>query len=307
MYTLGIDLGGTSISAGLVDPTGAVIRRLEQPRPKTVQAMRREPLELARCLFNEEVQAIGLGAAGLVARGELVWGPNVVGERLPFRELLEDTFGVPAVVDNDANLAALAEIRSGAAQGCRHVLMLTLGTGIGGGIVIDGEVYRGAGFAGEIGHMVVDLGGPRCTCGRRGCLETFASGRRLDQLARDAAAVDPSGEVARLAGSGIPTGAHLAEAAAKGDVSARTRVEEVGNWLGLGIASLVAVLDPQMVVVGGAASGVGDVLLEPASKSMVASLEGAAYRSPPPVVAAAYGKDSGLLGAGLAAWEMING
>lgn len=297
------------MSGGLVDASGRTTRERRLPRPRTGEAMASEPLEMVASLMGSDVGAIGLGAAGLVSHSEgmLLWGPNVPGEHIPFRDLLHDAFGVPVAVDNDANLAALAEVRNGAARGFRHVLMLTLGTGIGGGIVIDGEVYRGAAFAGEVGHMVVDVGGPRCTCGQDGCLETFASGRRLDQLARDGVAADPEGKIARLAGGSSPSGVHLTEAAVQGDPTARAMLDEVGGWLGVGIASLVAVLDPEIVVVGGAASRGGDLLLDPARRRVAACLEGAGRRRPPPLVSAALGADSGWIGAGLAAWELLDG
>lgn len=309
MHTIGIDLGGTTMSAGRVEASGRILERVADPRPSEPEDMAKAPIELAASLMTPEVAAVGLGAAGLVAwpEGRLVWGPNVVGEQIPFATLLADAFDVPVVVDNDANFAALAEVRVGVARGLEHVVMVTLGTGIGGGIVIGGEVYRGASFAGEVGHMVVDVGGPSCTCGQRGCWETFASGRRLDQMARDAAAEHPAGLIARLAGQDTPSGIHLTEAAIHGDAEALALMRETGTWLGVGIASLVAVLDPQLVVVGGGASRAGDALLEPARRSLASTLEGASHRTPTPIAAAALGEDAGLIGAGLAAFEAVHG
>ncbi|MDH3398898.1 MAG: ROK family protein, partial [Acidimicrobiia bacterium] len=167
MKTIGIDLGGTKMSAGLIEGPGTVREKVTLTRPVDQAGMEKDPLKLAARLMGPDVAAIGLGAAGLVSwpDGTLVWGPNVVGRDIPFKDLLESRFGLPTVVDNDANLAALAEARVGAARGRQHVLLVTLGTGIGGGNVIDGKIYRGRSFAGEVGHMVVDVGGPRCTCG----------------------------------------------------------------------------------------------------------------------------------------------
>lgn len=309
MQTIGIDLGGTKMSAGRVDGSGRILERIALARPADAEDMAKAPIELAASLMTPDVAAIGLGAAGLVTwpEGRLVWGPNVAGEQIPFTTLLDAAFGVPVVVDNDANLAALAEVRLGVARGLENVVMITLGTGIGGGLVIGGEVYRGASFAGEVGHMVVDVGGPSCTCGQRGCWETFASGRRLDQMARDAAADHPSGLIARLAQQDAPSGIHLTEAAVRGDAAALALMEETGIWLGVGIASLVAILDPEMVVVGGGASRAGDALLEPARRSLASTLEGATHRAPTPIAAAALGEDAGLVGAGLAALEVANG
>jgi glucokinase len=309
VITIGIDLGGTKMSAGLVDESGSVLEKATVARPLDQAGMEEEPLDLAAQLIRPDVIAIGLGAAGLLRwpEGRLAWGPNVVGSDLPFKELLQGRFGLPTVVDNDANLAALAESRVGAARGYQDVLLVTLGTGIGGGIVTGGKIYRGRSFAGEVGHMVVDVGGPRCTCGQRGCWETFASGRRLNQIARDMAAADPTGLTARLAGDEVANGIHLTEAALQGDPSARQSVAEMGTWLGIGLASLVAILDPEVIVVGGGAARAGDILLQPTRDSMMAALEGSAFRQPTPVVAASLGEDAGIVGAGLAAMEVADG
>jgi glucokinase len=307
--TIGIDLGGTKMSAGLIDESGSVLEKITVTRPLDQAGMEQDPLELAARLMGPGVAAMGLGAAGLLSwpDGRLTWGPNVAGRDIRFKELLERRFGLPAVVDNDANLAAWAESRIGAARGYRHVLLVTLGTGIGGGIVIDGEIYRGRSFAGEVGHMVVDMGGPRCTCGQRGCWEMFASGRRLNQIARDVAASDPHGLTARLAGDDLAEGIHLTEAAVQGDPAAGQSVAEMGTWLGTGLASLVAVLDPEVIVVGGGAARAGDILLQPTREAMMAALEGSAFRPSTMVVAAALGEDAGLVGAGLAAREVVHG
>jgi glucokinase len=307
--TIGIDLGGTRMSAGLVDESGAVLEKLVENRPLDQARMEQDPLELAARLMRSDVVAIGLGAAGLVRwpEGCLAWGPNVAGREIPFKDLLASRFGLPTAVDNDANLAALAESRIGAARGHDHVLLVTLGTGIGGGIVIDGKIYRGQSFAGEVGHMTVDVGGPRCTCGQQGCWEVFSSGRRLDQMARDEAAAEPAGLTARLAGQRAATGFHLTEAALQGDIHAGRALQEMGSWLGIGLANLVVILDPEIIVVGGGAARAGDLLLDPARRSLLEAMEGAVFRSPIPLVAAGLGEDAGMVGAGLAAAELAGG
>jgi glucokinase len=257
---------------------------------------------MARSLLDRNVGAIGVGVAGLVTdSGVLEWGPNVAGEHVDFLSRLQRAFELPTLVDNDANLAGFAEARLGAGRGHRVVLMVTLGTGIGGGLTIDGEIYRGRGYAGEIGHMVVDVGGPRCSCGQRGCWETFASGRRLDQMARDAAAQRPTGRIAELAHGVTPTGRHLTSAAIDGDEQARMLLAEVGSWLGIGLSTLIAILDPDVIVIGGGVSQAGDALLDPTRSAIAESLEGYDVRTPTPVVAAAFGEDAALVGAGLAA------
>lgn len=303
--TLGIDLGGTKMSAGTIAATGEIVDRETIPRPPSAEAMDVLPLELASRLVTDDVAAIGIGAAGLVRSDEgiLEWGPNVAGEKVRFAELFETELDRPTVVDNDANVSALAETRIGAAKGHRHVVMITLGTGIGGGWMINGEVYHGRSFAGEIGHMIVDVGGPRCTCGQRGCWETFASGRRLDQMARDLVAAQPAGLTAKFADGTTPTGRHLTDAALQGDTDAREALAEMAGWLGLGVANLVAAFDPEIVVVGGGVSRAGDLLLDPAREAFNEALEGADHREPTPIVSADLGEHAGVIGAGLLAWE----
>ena len=301
--TIGIDLGGTNMSAAVIDSAGHILRSASGPRPATHAAMRTEPINLARSLFDDSIAGIGVGAAGLVDHlsGTLVWGPNVVGGQVEFRAIFEDEFGVPTVVDNDANVAAFAESHLGCGRGHRHVAMITLGTGIGGGWIVDGQIYRGAGFAGEVGHMVIDVGGPRCTCGQSGCWEVFASGRRLDQMARDEAARNPRGGTAQRAEGVVPTGRHLTEAAIDGDADAGALIEEVAKWLGAGIANLIAAFDPEILVVGGGVCAAGEVLMRPVRRAVADVLEGAAHRSPTPILTAELGEYAGVVGAGLLA------
>ena len=305
--TLGIDLGGTKMALAHVDSAGNIVDFMSMPRPATAEAMDFIPVEAAMSMLGPQVKAIGIGAAGLVKadEGVLVWGPNVEGREVRFREIFEEELGVPTVVDNDANLSGLAEVRVGAAHGYRHVCMITLGTGIGGSWVIDGEPYRGRAFAGEIGHMAVDVGGPRCTCGQRGCWETFASGRRLDQMARDLVAIRPDGLVAKMADGVVPDGRHLTEAAMAGDPDAVESLKEMAWWLGLGIAGLVAAFDPEVVVVGGGVSRAEDLFLDEARRTFEEALEGADHREPTPIVGAALGEDAGVIGAGLYARERL--
>jgi glucokinase len=299
---IGIDLGGSKVSAGVVSPSGGIGARRARPRPATPSEMLRSPSEIVHELLDEHVGAIGLGVAGLVTEaGVLEWGPNVIGEHLAFLETLAGEFGVPTVVDNDANLATFAEARLGAGRGYRVVVMVTLGTGIGGGMTIDGEIYRGRAFAGEMGHMVVDVGGPLCTCGQQGCWETFASGRRLDQMARDAVADHPAGRIAGLAAGETPAGRHLTSAALEGDEQAQALVAEVAGWLGVGLSTLIALLDPDVIVIGGGVSRLGDVLLRPTRRAIATSLEGYDVRTPTPIVTATFGEDATVVGAGLAA------
>jgi len=303
--TIGIDLGGTKMAGVVFSDDNRVLDRRTIPRPASAAAMHDEPIRLAESLMDPSVVAVGVGAAGLVDRGEgtLVWGPNVAGERVAIRSRFESELGVPAFVDNDANLAALAEVRIGAGRGFRHMLLVTLGTGIGGGWIVSGEPYRGRGFAGEIGHMRVQDDGPACTCGLTGCWETVCSGRWLDEVAARLAGGD--GMVAQLAAGTTPTGAQLTDAALAGDPVAAGELENMAAWLGRGIANLVAAFDPEIVVVGGGVSRAGDLLLDPAKRAMAASLEGATHRRPTPIVAAELGADAGVIGGAIYARESL--
>jgi glucokinase len=238
--------------------------------------------------------------------GRLCFAPNLpqahgvdwtelIGPRLPGRSVL---------IENDANVAVLAEQRLGAARAYRHVVMVTLGTGIGGGIVIDGRVEVGsAGFAGEIGHMVVDPVGPPCPCGRRGCWERYASGAGLGLLAREAALAGRLDGVVRLAG-GDPEdvrGEDVSAAAAAGDPAARQVIQEVGRWVGFGLANLAAALDPECFVLGGGLVRAGDLLFDAARASFGELVEGRDRRPLATVVRAAFGDRAGAVGAALAA------
>ena len=305
--TLGMDLGGSKMALAHVDAAGKIVRFLSVPRPATAAAMDIVPLEAAMSMLTPSVKAIGIGAAGLVKadEGVLVWGPNVEGREVRFREIFEEELGLPTVVDNDANLSGLAEVRVGAARGYEHVCMITLGTGIGGSWVIGGRPYHGRAFAGEIGHIPVDVGGPRCTCGQRGCWETFASGRRLDQMARDLVATRPDGLIAKLARGSTPEGRHLTRAAMEGDPDAVQSLREMAWWLGLGIAGLVAAFDPEVVVIGGGVSLAGHLFLDATRSAFKEALEGADHREPTPIVCAALGENAGVIGAGLYARECL--
>ncbi len=303
--TAGIDVGGTYVKWVLVGDAAEQVdhgaRRL--PDDGVFDAV----VGLGAELVGRGAEALGVGVAGLVEwpEGEFVWGPHVTGRSVPYRRMLSSALGVPAVVDNDANLAALAEVRLGAARGFRDALMLTFGTGIGAGIIVDRRIYRGNAFAGEVGHMVLDPDGPLCACGRRGCWETFVSGSRLDRLASELAVQAPEGALARLVGDDSPEGRHLTAAADTGDPAARAALAEVGAWLGRGVANLVAILDPQAVVVGGAAAQAGDHLLEPARKVVADVLQGAEYRPPLPLLQGALGPHAGAVGAAILAAEML--
>jgi glucokinase len=262
---------------------------------------------MAKELVSTEVVAVGVGAAGLVERatGVHVWGPHVPGPS-PIGEVVRAATGLPVALDNDSNAAAFAELTVGAARGASDALVVMLGTGIGGGLIMDGSIYRGQGFAGEIGHMVLDPSGPTCECGLRGCWETLVSGSVLDAAATRLAADDPGGAVARRAGGQSPQGEHLMLAAEEGDPGSLTEWQTAGEWLGRGIAQLTAVLDPEIVVVGGAPSVAGDLLLDPAREILMTTGHGSHLNRHPQVVASRFGRESAVIGAGLQALESFD-
>jgi glucokinase len=308
---IGLDVGGTKINALRVARDGEILDRKHVPTPAedeaaTLAAM----IDVAGAMLTDDVLAIGVGAAGLVdvAEGTLRFAPNLAWREIPIAARMRDALGLPCQLDNDATVAAYGEFRFGAGRGYRHLLLVAVGTGIGGGIVSDGRLYRGAhGFAAEIGHIVVDPAGPECGCGNRGCWEQVAAGRAIDRAGREAARSRPGSLIAELAG-GDPEradGRVVSEAANAGDETALAILDEVGRRLGEGIAGLVNVLDPQIVVVGGGAINAGEILLEPARASFASSVEGFEHRPHVPIVAAQLGNDAGAVGAATLALEEL--
>jgi glucokinase len=308
---IGIDVGGTKINAFRVSRDGTIVERSSAPTPaddpdETVARM----VELARSLATPEVLAVGVGAAGLVDAGEgvLRFAPNLAWRNLPIAQRMREALGLPCQVDNDASMGAYGEFRFGAGRGYRHVLFVTVGTGIGGGIVADGRLFRGAhGFAAEIGHVIVEPGGPLCGCGNRGCWEQVAAGRAIGRMGREAVVDHPHSILWRLA-KGDPanvTGKLVTQAALQNDEAAVGIVAEAGRRLGEGIAGLVNILDPQVVIVGGGVIVAGDLLLDPARASFQEALEGPDHRPRVPIVPAQLGNDAGAVGAATAALEEL--
>ncbi len=308
---VGLDVGGTKINALRVARDGEILDRKHVPTPAedpaaTLAAM----IDVARAMLTDDVLAIGVGAAGLVdvAEGVLRFAPNLAWRELSIAARMREALGLPCQLDNDATVAAYGEFRFGAGRGYRHLLLVAVGTGIGGGIVSDGRLFRGAhGFAAEIGHIVVDPQGPPCGCGNRGCWEQVAAGRAIDRAGRAAARSRPGSLLAEMAG-GDPErvdGRIVSQAASAGDGAALAILAEVGRSLGVGIAGLVNVLDPQIVVVGGGAIHAGEHLLEPARASFTAAVEGFEHRPHVPIVAAQLGNDAGAVGAATLALEEL--
>ena len=310
---IGVDVGGTKTAAMRVSGDGTVIAREVLPTPADDMAATLETIvAAAKTVATEEVAAAGIAAAGLVetATGILRFAPNLAWRDAPLVAFVSERLDVPVVADNDNTAAAWGEYRFGAGRGCRDLLLVGVGTGIGGGVVAGGELLRGAhGFAAEIGHIVVEPDGPRCGCGNRGCWEQVASGRAIGRLGRDVVAHDPHSLLATMVGGdpGKVTGEMVTEAAVRGDPVSVRILAEVGRRLGEGIAGLVNILDPDIVVVGGGAVHAGELLLGPAREVSQRAVEGPDHRPVVPLVPARMGNDAGAVGAALLALEELVG
>lgn len=299
---VGVDVGGTKVLAGVVldGRVQRVARRATPGRRVDVGLVETAVVEAAReAAGDQPLAAVGVAAAGFVdAAGEhVVFAPHLPWRGEPVRARLAELLGVPVVLENDATAAAYAEATSGAARGLDPALVVTLGTGIGGGMVVGGRVVRGAsGTAGEFGHAQVVPDGRPCECGGRGCWEQYCSGRALVRAAQEQRGTgsDPSEPL---------TGPQVTAAAEAGDPAARRAFVEVGTWLGVGLANLAAALDPAVLVVGGGVSAAGDLLLDPARTALARSLVGVPHRAVPPVVRAVHGPEAGLVGAAALAAE----
>jgi len=301
---IGVDLGGTKMLVGVLDSDSKVLWESReastgQSEDELVELLVREVGDAKAA--QPGVEAVGLGIPATVDhdKGIARSAVNLPLENLPIRELVTERTGLPVVVDNDANVAALAESLYGAAKGARYAVMLTIGTGIGGGLILDGEVYRGATGAGaELGHTVIEIDGPACqgNCPGHGCVETFASGTALGREGRAAAEREPDSVLGTMLADGVPIdGRAVTEAALSGDATARGVFDLVGSRLGVALTSFANIFEPEVFVIGGGVIAAGDLLLDPARRE----LEGRAL--PPmkkiPVVAAQLGSDAGMIGA----------
>ncbi len=303
---IGIDVGGTKVAAGVVDEDGTILASTRRPTPSTSpDDVERTIAEVvAELRADHEVSAVGIGAAGFVDvdRKVVLFAPNLAWRDEPLRDDVAKLIDLPVIVENDANAMAWGEYRFGAGRGQEHLVCVTVGTGIGGGIVLDGKLYRGRfGIGAEFGHMQVVPNGRRCGCGQRGCWEQYCSGRALLREAREIADVHKI-RGARLLelGNGRPEGIEAPEvttAAREGDAGALACFEKIGNWLGQGLADLAAVLDPGCFVVGGGVAEAGELLLGPARQVFAERLTGGSHRPTATIVPAALGNDAGLVGA----------
>jgi glucokinase len=303
---VGIDIGGTKVAAGVVDEAGRVVEQVRRDTPSTNPMATEETIiEVVNELGSRhEVVAVGIGAAGFIDadRATVRFSPHLAWREEPLRDAVAGRVGLPVVIENDANAGAWAEYRFGAGRGTAVLACVNLGTGIGGGLVVDGVLQRGGyGMAAEFGHMTVVPDGRRCECGNRGCWEQYVSGNALAREARELAASNSpvaQGLLARVGGDASAiTGPVVTEAAQAGDPAAVELFSDMGRSLGLGLATLAAVLDPTMVVIGGGVSAAGELLLGPAREVFKRSLTGRGYRPEAPIVAAQLGNDAGFIGA----------
>jgi len=307
---LAVDMGATNLRAAIVDAEGNLGARLQVPTPTGVEggAIVSALIGLLRLVAEESPAppaAVSIASAGLIdaVQGHVVFSPNAPGFRnLPVTGPVSDAFGIPCYIENDASAAALGEHRFGAARGYSHVVHVTVGTGIGGGLVLDGRLYRGArGFAGEIGHIVLDPAGPPCNCGSRGCLEAMASGTAFAARARAVLSAGRSPALAAIVGSEEPSGEHLHQAALQGDRVCEAEIRHAGHVLGIGIGSLVNVLNPEVVTISGGLLVLGDMYFGPMKEALASFAYGPS--SGVSVLFSALGEDAGLLGAAAVALE----
>jgi glucokinase len=305
-YTVGIDIGGTKVLGGVVDESGAVIRRARRDTPAEggvalTQAIADVALELMK---DEEIESVGVSVAAFISadRKTILATPNIKdwnGVNLDYE--LTSRIGLPVVIENDANSAAWGEFKFGAGRGKETILMLTVGTGIGGGIVINSNLHRGSfGIAAEIGHLRIVPNGLLCGCGAHGCFEQYGSGTALLRHAREAIAANPD-RARNIIGRGDGTiegvkGSAITEAARDGDELALSVFETTGDYIGAGIASLAVILDPQAVVFGGGVIDAGEILLNPIRTSMDKYMPFAGKHPHPQIIGAQLGNEAGLVG-----------
>jgi glucokinase len=302
---IGVDVGGTKVLAAAVSETGEILRTARRTTPGrrvsaslVEDALTEAVMEVAG---GARVDGVGIAAAGFVDAGgeRVMFAPHLPWRDEEVRGRLAARWGTAVSLDNDANCAARAEHAHGAARGARDAVIVTLGTGIGGALVLDGRVHRGRnGMAGEFGHMQVVPDGQVCECGGTGCWEQYSSGNALVRYSRARIGVEPT--LLNVLCSGNPdllVGAMVTAAAERGDPVASEAFELVGDWLGVGLANLVAAFDPEVVVVGGGVSAAGDRLLDPARIALTRSLVGVGHRVVPELRRAQLGPEAGVVGA----------
>ena len=304
---IGVDIGGTKVLGGVVDLTGKILRTFRADTPREGGDALNQVIAdvVAELQTTHKTESIGISAAGLVSsdRQTMLGAPNIKDwDGVNIAKALHKISGINSIVENDANSAAWAERVYGAGKGQENVIMITVGTGLGGAAIVDGKPLRGAnGTGAEFGHMRVAPGGELCGCGIRGCFEQYASGTALMRQTKAAIAKDPDSAKNLLErGDGAITGLlgnHITDAARAGDKLAIGVLENLGDWLGQGIATLAMLFDPAIVVIGGGVIDAGELLLEPARRAMMREMPFVGKHPVPEIVAAKLGNDAGLVGA----------
>ena len=305
MHSIVIDIGGTKIAGALVDANGNILQESKVPSPAdSADGLVAAVVDLVQDLsLNRSILGVGVAAAGFIdaAAANVIYAPNLNWRNEPLKNRLQSKIDFPVVIENDANAAGWAEFRYGAGRGYKHMTMLTIGTGVGGAIIVDGRVLRGGfGVAGELGHMRVVPDGLPCGCGQNGCLESYGSGTALLKSARALAnSADSAG--ARLreleATAGELSGAQVYQAIVEGDPGALRLLEQLGTHLGRAIASLSAILDPEVVVIGGGVSAAGELLLGPIRDAYERNLPARGFRPELELKVAELVNDAGVVGA----------
>lgn len=310
MYNVGIDLGGTNIAVGIVNKEGEVLRKTSVPA-RAERPFDQIFADMAACirkLLNEtgikesEIESIGIGTPGCIdtEKGILIFAGNFkYGKNVDYRAEMAKHFKIPVYIGNDANVAALAEVRAGAAKGVKNAIMITLGTGVGGGIILDGKIFEGSySAAGELGHIVLVSGGEPCTCGRKGCWEAYASVTALVRQTKEAMKANPDSIMNKTPLEQV-NGRTAFEAAKKGDAAALAVVDTYQEYITEGLADMVNIFSPEILVIGGGISKEGDYLLDPIREKIRSRVFGIGLLPERKIVAAKLGNDAGLIGAAM--------
>lgn len=305
MFTIGVDIGGTKIAAALVDAEGKIHRESRVPTPAdNPDALVDAVVSLVRELSEgQEVLGVGVAAAGFIdaEQANIIYAPNLSWRNEPFKAKLEAKIDVPVIIENDANAAGWAEFQFGAGKNFKHMIMLTIGTGVGGAVITEGKMLRGGfGIGGELGHLRVVRDGRLCGCGQHGCLEQYGSGTALLRAAKELAnSADPMGQGLKKLElqAGELTGKEVYQAILERDPGALRVLSELGTWLGEAIGSFVAILDPEVVVIGGGVSAAGDLLLDSIKAAYLDHLPARGFRPELQIKVAEFVNDAGVVGA----------
>lgn len=300
--TVGIDIGGTKIAGGVVDSGGRIIEKVRVDTPHDTVTLAQAVVDMANHFRTaHDIEAVGVAAAGFIdrERANVIHAPNIAWHNEPLKTTLQHGIGLPVTIENDANAAGWAEYRFGAGRGIHHMVMLTMGTGVGGAVIVDGELFRGGhGIAAELGHLRFIRGGLPCGCGQNGCLEQYASGRALQ---REANTIADAGGIGRTLAAhrdehGTISGPAISRLVLAGDPGAIEAIHRVATALGEACGGFQAVLDPELFVIGGGVAQLGDDLLQPVRTAYETSLPGYGDRPIAHFAIAQLVNDAGLIG-----------